>query len=172
MKNRIFSIVALVLAVVFWFFDSSVHYFVFEEPQFELIPDEINELWMRSTIALLVILFGVFADYFSKKIARAQKQLEAMRIYDSMIYATHHILNNLLNQMQLFRIEALRSKDFDKDVIELYDRAIGEASGLIERLSEIEDISEGSIKASVSPGAGKNLPDHANVNDGKNSAAD
>lgn len=167
-----FSIVAFFIAFVFWFFDATIHYFVYREPQFELIPDDLNELWMRTIIILLIILFGIFADYFSRKLLITQKQLEASRIYTSMIHATHHILNNLLNQMQYFKIEALKSKDFDQEVLKLYDNAIDEASELIERLSQVENITEENIWASIDPNKIVNSSNKANPDETKNHAPD
>ena len=172
MKNRMFSIVAFIIAFVFWFFDASIHYFVYGEPQFELIPDDFNELWMRIVITLLIILFGIFADYFSRKLLITQQQLEASRIYTSMIHATHHILNNLLNQMQFFKIEALKSKDFDQEVLTLYDNAINEASELIERLSQVENITEENIWASIDPNKIGDSSNKANPGETKTRAPD
>ena len=172
MKNWMFSIVAFFIAFVFWFFDASIHYFVYREPQFKLIPDDFNELWMRIVIILLLILFGIFADYFSRKLLITQKQLEASRIYTSMIHATHHILNNLLNQMQFFKIGALKCKDFDQEVIALYDDAIDEASELIESLSHVENITEENILASVDPNNIENLSNKANPDETKTRAPD
>lgn len=151
MKNTKFSIISIFIAFVFWFFDASVHYFVYGEEQFEYFPEDLNELWMRIVIIVLLILFGIFTDYYSRKLLITHKQLEASRIYTSMMHATHHILNNLLNQMQLFKLEAQKSKDFDKRVIALYDNAIDEASDLIKRLSQVENITEENIWASVDP---------------------
>jgi exopolysaccharide biosynthesis protein len=167
-----FSIAAFFIAFVFWFFDASIHYFVYGEPQFELIPDDFNELWMRLVIILLLILFGIFADYYSRKFLIAQKQLESSRIYTSMIHATHHILNNLLNQMQFFKIEALKSKDFDQEVLTLYDNAIDEASELIERLSHVENITEENIWASIDPNNIGNLSNKVNPDETKPRAPD
>ena len=150
MKNKMFTIAACVTALVFWFFDSTVHHFLYKEPEFEFIPDDFNELWMRAVIVLLIMLFGIFSDYFINKIMYKEKQLEVVYVYNAMIYASHHILNNLLNQMRLFRMEALRSKDFDRDVINLYDNAIKEASDLMDTLSKVKDASEESIYAPVS----------------------
>jgi site-specific DNA-adenine methylase len=62
-----------------------------------------------------------------------------------MIYASRGILNNLLNQMQLFKLEALKSNDFDRDVINLYDNAIKEASELIDTLTRVEALSKENI---------------------------
>ncbi len=166
-----FSIVAFFIAFVFWFFDASIHYFVYMEPQFELIPDDFNELWMRIIIILLIILFGVFADYFSRKLLITQQQLEASRIYTSMLKASHHILNNLLNQMQYFKIEALRCKDFDQEILALYDDAIDEASELIEKLSHVENITEENIWASIDPNKIVNSSNTANSDETKKNHA-
>ena len=152
MKREMFTITGLIVALVFWFFDSSIHYFIYHEPEFRLIPDDFNELWMRIVIVLLIMLFGVFADYFSRKLIVKEKQLEALHIYNSMIHATHHILNNLLNQMQIIRLEALKSEDFDRELIRDYDNAINEAIGLIKKLSNVQDITDENIWASVDPG--------------------
>lgn len=151
MKNKIFTIIASIISLAVWLLDASAHYYIYKEPVFEFIPKDIDELLMRTLIIILIIMLGIFADFFSKKIMLKQKQLEAANIYNSMLYANHHILNNLLNQMQLFKMEAIKCKDFDKDVIKLYDVIIEEASELIARLSGIEDITEGNIMESISP---------------------
>ena len=150
MKKKLFTIAAFLMAVVFWFFDSFIHHFLYKEPDFHMIPEDFNELWMRTVIVLLIMLFGVFSDYFINKIMFKEKQLEVVYVYNAMIFASHHILNNLLNQMRLFKMEALRSKDFDRDVIALYDNTIKEASDLMDTLSKVKDASEESIYAPVS----------------------
>ncbi len=169
MGRGIYSLIALVIAIMFWFSDASIHYFIYDEPEFEFVPGEFNELWMRIVIVVLIILFGIFGDYFSRRMVATQKQLEGARIYSSMLFATHHILNNLLNQMQLFKIEAQKSKDFDRDIIKLYDIAFDEALGLVKRLSQIEHISDERIRASVHPDTSS---DKTNPADANNSAAD
>lgn len=152
MQNRKYTIIASLIAFVFWFLDGSIHYFVYHEPEFEVIPSEFNELWMRIVIVILIVFIGIHADFSIKQLLIKEKQLEAARIYNSMIFASQHILNNLLNQMQLFRLEALKSKDFDKDMIKLYDNTIDEASDLIQRLSRVAHITDENILASVHPG--------------------
>lgn len=128
-----------------------MHHIVFNEAEIHFIPNDANELWMRMAIVLMIIHFGIGADFFSKKLARKEKEIEAMHIYKSMIHATHHILNNLLHQLQLFKIEASNSKDFNQDILKYYDSSINEATDLINRLSSIEKITGKDIWASVDP---------------------
>ena len=142
-KNRIFTIATVVFALVFWFFDSSVHHFIYEEPEFHLIPEDFNELWMRTVIVTLIVLLGVFADFFTRRIMFKQKQLEVAYLYGSWISASRDILDNLVNQMRLFRIEADKSKDFDRNVIHYYDNAIKQASELVVTLSNVEEALKG-----------------------------
>ena len=142
MKKKIFSISASVLALVFWFFDSSVHYYMFDEPEFEIIPGDPNELWMRIVIVVLLVSFGIFSDCVANKIMYKNKQLEVVRAYSALIDASQISLNNLVVQMQLFKREALRSKDFDRNVIELYENAINGATELANTFANIKDVSE------------------------------
>lgn len=151
MKKRKYTIITFIMAVIFWFGDASIHYFIYNEPQFEFMPDDFNELWMRTIIVLLVIFFSIYADFSTKRLLVKERQLEATRIYNSMIYASEHILNNLLNQMLLFKMEALKSKDFNRDIINIYDDTIAEARDLIQRLSKVEHITDENIWASVDP---------------------
>lgn len=151
MKKNTFALIGLGVAVLFWLFDSYVHYVVYGEAEFEFIPADLNELWMRIMISVLIVLFGLFADYFTKKLIIKERELKAAHVYNSMVYATHHILNNLLNQMQLVKYEAQKSKDFDQDIIKHYDKCINEAKDLIEKLSSVEEITGDNIWASVDP---------------------
>ena len=136
---------------MFWIMDSLIHYLIYGENEFQVFPPDINELWMRGIIFILIILFGLFADYHSNKILRKEKELEALHIYNSTLFATHHILNNLLNQMLLFVMEAKKCSNFNREVIEEVEIAIGEASGLINKLSNVQVISEENIKVAIKP---------------------
>ena len=143
MKDKIFTIAAFEMALFFWIIESVIHYFVFEETHFELIPSEMNELWMRIVIVFLIMLLGVFADAFIRRIIH--KQMEVARVYNSLLQASSHTLENLLKQMHLFKVEAEASKDFNPDVIKYYDSSIQQASDLIVKLSNVDKaLSEGS----------------------------
>lgn len=161
LKKRIFTVAAVVFALLFWFFDTSIHFFIYNEPHFEVIPSDVNELWMRIVIVLLVLLFGIFADFFIHRIMIKEKQLEVVYVYSAMLHASHHILENLVNQMQLFRLEAEKSGDFDRDVIDLYDNAIKEASDLLATLTNVKSMSELEARTTEEPDKQGLVPDDA-----------
>ena len=163
--KKILSIAAFTMAMCFWFFDSSVHYFLYKEPEFEIFPGDFNELWMRLFIVSLMISFGIFADHFSNNIASKEKQLDVASIYNDMLHASLSILTNLLNQMQLFKLEAQRSQDFDREVLKLYVNAFNETSDLVERLSKLADITDMKIGQAITPYKILNLPGDSNPAD-------
>lgn len=74
--NNNFLKFSIPIAFSYWFLDSAIHYFWYNELAFELIPSNSNELWMRITIFILIASFGLFADFRSKKIARINNQTE------------------------------------------------------------------------------------------------
>ncbi len=151
MKNNKFLLTALLAATLFWFSDAFLHYFVYGEPAFEFVPADLNEFWMRATIVLMMIAFGFYADHTHKKNVAKEKLKEAARIYNSMLQASHHILNNLLNQLLLFRMEAEKTSEFDRHTLQLFDETIDEAKALIRNLSDIESITDSHILASIAP---------------------
>ncbi|MCK4978808.1 MAG: hypothetical protein KAS62_00360, partial [Candidatus Delongbacteria bacterium] len=70
------KLIAMLMAVSYWFFDSSVHYFLYGEFEFEVIPSEFNELWMRLAIFLLIVGYGFFVDRSVRKLKKIQEKLE------------------------------------------------------------------------------------------------
>lgn len=91
------------------------------------------------TIFLMVLLINVY------RVEEKQKQT----IFSATVSMTQHILNNLLNQMQLFQMEAERLDDFDQDVKKLVDNCIKEGEELVEKLSSVEELSEEAIRNSI-----------------------
>jgi hypothetical protein len=80
-----------------------------------------------------------------------QEQHEKTKIFMTTISVAQHILNNFLNNMTLFKLEAENCEKFDKNVLALYDEVIEEAESQIERLSSVKTLSQEEIKNSVYP---------------------
>ena len=142
MKYR-FTVISISIAILFWFSDSLVHYFGYGEQAFEVLPSDLNELWMRCVIVILIVAFGVFADH--------QTDLEKVDVYRAMLGATNHILRNHLQNMHLFREEAENCIDFDKDVLKQYDQMIDETVAQIRNLENIQEPSKTNIEDRYRP---------------------
>jgi predicted PurR-regulated permease PerM len=83
--------------------------------------------------------------------ALQKSEKEKIKIYKAMIKSTHHILNNFLNQMMIFKLTAEDTPGFDHNVLSLYEKIIEDATTQIDALSSITTIDEISICTSVAP---------------------
>jgi hypothetical protein len=141
--------VAVAVAVSYWLLDSIVHYFGYGESEFELIPSDFNEMWMRSVILILLIAFGIFADYHTHRII--EKDLQKHDVYAAMLDATQHILNNFLQNMVYFRYLAEKSSDIGQETIELYDQTIIDTANQVNNLKNIQNPTRESIRERFLP---------------------
>jgi len=121
-------------------FERTVHMLhSLEEYQF----DELIIPIMLSVIFVLVDLL-----HWKK---RHDVDREKITIYKAMVNSAHHVLNNFLNQMQLFKMTAERTPGFDPKILSLYGYIMKEAMDQIAALSSVREISERSIMNSISP---------------------
>ena len=83
------------------------------------------------------------------------KEKEKRIVFDATVRSTQHILNNLLNQMQYFKMVADETNAFDDEVNEIYKNTIKEGKELVIKLSSVEELTEENIIGSVYPKNGK-----------------
>lgn len=107
---------------------------------------EIDELF----IPLVIFLIFAFVDMFKRNRINNVNS-EKLKIYIAMMSSTQHILNNFLNQMQLFKLTAEDTPKFNPEVLALYDEIIDEASMQITALGNVHHIDEASIQEAVAP---------------------
>ncbi|MCP3922785.1 MAG: hypothetical protein GY714_09395 [Desulfobacterales bacterium] len=109
---------------------------------------ELDELIIPTTIFIAFSLFELIDRQRSHKI---EVEREKIKIYEAMIFSTQHILNNFLNQIQVFKQTAEETENFDPEVLGYYDEIIDEASGQIDSLCKVTEINEVSILESIKP---------------------
>lgn len=149
MKKYKLTIVGIFLA--FTVFSISI---VFNIDLFEKVMETVESLERFEIDELIIPLFILLIFSFLDQIRRQNLQnveKEKTKIYRAMMFSTHHILNNFLNNMQLFKMTAEDTPEFDPDVLSLYDVVIKDTSTQIEELGSITTIDELSIHASVTP---------------------
>lgn len=134
---------------MYWIADSIIHKFIYLEEEFEFFPSEINELWMRIVIIVLLICFGIYADKHVQSLI--EKEEDKRLIYEATARSTQHILNNLLNQMQSFKFTAEEINAFNDEDIQLFENTIKEGKELVIKLCSVEELTEKNIIDSVYP---------------------
>lgn len=148
-SKHYFLKIAILLALSYWFLESTIHYILDDELGFEVIPSDFNELWMRCAILILLVGFGVFADYHAEQITK--KEAEKYAVYTAMLDASNHIVRNYLTKMQLFRAQAEKSEGFSKDAMEQYEAMIDDAVRQLEKLENIQSPSKSIIEERYKP---------------------
>jgi len=149
MRHRKFTIYGICLALLYWIAESVVHRYIYAEDFFEFVPSDVNEIWMRVLIICLMIGFGVFADNRAEKIRK--KENEKREVFLATVQSTQHILNNLLNQLQLVFFELDERHDLESETRKLLKRSIAEGKEQVERLSAVTEMRGESIQKSVKP---------------------
>jgi hypothetical protein len=133
-----FKTIGLFFSIIYWFSDSIIHYFVFGETNIEWIPSDAYELWMRALIIFLVFASSSYADHYTYLLQK--KEQEKNILFSETVRASHHILNNLLNQMSYYKLLAEESHDFDQDELAKFDKMMAEAKEQILALEQIEEV--------------------------------
>jgi hypothetical protein len=139
-KKHFFLKFSIPLALAYWFIDSAVHYLGYGELEFEFVPSDFNEFWMRTVIFILLLAFGAFADYHTNKIIK--KDAEKHDVYMAMLGVTRHILSNFLNKIVLFRSETEDNKAFDIDILKIFDQVMDDTIAQIKNLEDIKRVQQ------------------------------
>lgn len=140
--GSIFSIGLYIITVIFNL--DLFEFFVNSIAKLEII--ELDELIIPIFIFVFFVFLNILINFNKNKIL-----LEKTKIYSAMLHSLHHILNNFINQAQIVKIEAESSKDFNKEVLEIYDNIIDEAYNLTRSLESVDQIDEKNITDSVKP---------------------
>ena len=149
MDRHKFSLMGLGLALVYWLAESVIHRFVYQEAFFEILPSDQNEFSMRLLIIVLIVGFGLFADNRARKIRKSEQEKHA--VYVATVRSTQHILNNLLNQLQLAFLDLEKEHCLESETRKLLERSIREGKEQVERLSSVSEVTSESIEDSVRP---------------------
>lgn len=148
MNNRHrYLILASLATIVYWLFDSSIHWLILGEAEFEWWPSEANEVWMRSAIAVLLLGFGLFADWNTRKLLA--KEEEKRQIYLTSVAMSYHMVNDLLNNMQLFMLRAKEQNLLDTQDQVLFEQIIEENKAQLNALATLDEISVQAIRDAI-----------------------
>jgi len=101
-------------------------------------------------IPLTIFLGFMVAEFFRQRFLHLVVE-ERSKVYRAMLSSSYHVLNNFLNQMQIIKLEAEKSDDFDPEILSLYGKIVEDAQNQLDALSKVTDITEKQIKGSIHP---------------------
>lgn len=111
-----------------------------------LASDSVAAMTGWQTVKGWIYVFGSGGLIFllTRRAYRRQLQAEKERLsmFKHTVRQSHHILLNYFNQMQLVVLEAERSADFDKSMIEIAREATDKATIEVHRLDREADLSQ------------------------------
>ncbi|GAA4271918.1 hypothetical protein U6A24_22720 [Aquimarina gracilis] len=101
----------------------------------------------------LIIPFLIFVAFLfidtTRNAWKIRVENEKKNVYKAMLSSSHHILNNFIYQMDIFKLTAEDTPGFDAQVLAFYEDIISNASHQIDSLSNLSTIDEFSIRTSV-----------------------
>ena len=148
MKNYKFTINITFVAAAYWVFESLIHHFIFlDSYRVAFLPMDGNELWMRLGIVVLIFVFGFYVDIQTGKLLA--KEREKKDVFIATVSSTQHILNNLLNQMQIVLFGSGGSASMDDETKKIFKQALVKGKEQVSRLSSVTEIDEAAIRESI-----------------------
>ena len=135
-----FFTLSLIGAVFFWFAESLIHYFVFGEADFEVLPHDANEFWMRSLVCGLMIVIGYLAERHVRD--REEIHAEKLRTLKATMNTVQDMVGNSLNSLQLICIELESGKIPDEKSLHQIQKMVTQSSDKLKKLAEITEVIE------------------------------
>jgi hypothetical protein len=96
-----------------------------------------------SWISIVVFLFFVLLNIFYLQLNIFKREMK--EITESMRYANTHILNTFIYQTQILRIEASGIPEFNKDIIDIYNKSVEEALIQSKKISSLKRINQKAV---------------------------
>lgn len=139
MRFNLFTL-SIVSAVFFWFVESMIHFFIFSEADFEFLPHDANEFWMRSLVCGLMIVVG----YLAERHVRDNEDIHAekLRTLKATMNTVQDLVGNSLNSLQLICIELESGNIPDEKALHQIQKMVTESSSKLKKLSEITEVIE------------------------------
>ncbi|NTV14566.1 MAG: hypothetical protein HGA96_11665 [Desulfobulbaceae bacterium] len=144
-----YTLSALLVALAIPLIGGTYHYFAEGASSFHYLPQTTHDRRMALTISTILLALGFITDRKTRLLLAHEE--EKRRIFISAVGASQHILNNFLNNMLYFQLQAKESQALDEKTLKLYDEVIHDAAEQLKKLGEISEISEKSIRDAVFP---------------------
>ena len=134
-------IISLISAAILWLGESLFHFAILDYGQpFELIPSDINELWMRAVICSLIVIFGMYVQRQVNK--KLELEEEKMRTLRATMHTVQDRVGNSLCGIKLLLGGPEGKSLADKETHQKLTTLIDETFENLRKISNIEEINE------------------------------
>ncbi|TPN89285.1 hypothetical protein [Aquimarina algicola] len=141
------TLIGLITAISVYLSSVILNLDLFEK--FVAFLENLEQFKFDKIIIPLLIFFVFFVTDSFRRNTKLRIEKTKLNIYKAMLSSSHHILNNFIYQMDIFKITAEDTPGFDAKVLSFYQDIIDNASHQIRALSTLTTIDENSIKSSV-----------------------
>jgi len=153
MVYRNYIPIAVMLAAIFWMGESFLHYLAGGDESFEVIPTDLNEFCMRTFVVVLMIGFGFYVDYLTKRhIAELEKRKDQ---YKETVKETREKFIEFLVESENFELVARKLDGMNKEALNHYQEKINVIKNQLMKLENAGDITAQHKISSFRTGAGK-----------------
>ena len=149
MRSHPYMALGIALGVIVWILESTFLWLFFgkSNESITLLPRGYGELVLRSILSISFPFFGMLVDLLNAE--AALKEIQKKATFRVSLSASNHIVNNFLNQMQLFRFEIENNGNGKPSQGDTYDAIVDEAVCMIKKLEQLPDISEKSVQDAI-----------------------
>lgn len=147
-SKNVFQLAGVAVSAAMWLIESLLHYALFDRGDaFEFIPSDANEFWMRSSICILVILAGFFAQrHVNDLLAIEEEKLTTMK---ATMRTVQDIVGNAMNHLELVRIEAEEAGTLNQQSLDEIGEIISNTSEKLGKLTMIERVQMKELSSGV-----------------------
>ncbi|WP_108867248.1 hypothetical protein [Aquimarina aquimarini] len=147
MNNYKLTYIGLMISLLIYVVSIVLELELFEN--FIIVLKSLDKFQFDEMIIPLIIFFIFILGDIRQHLKKAQMENVKKDIYKAMLSSSHHILNNFIYQMDIFKMTAEDTPGFDIHVLAYYEEIISNASHQINSLSNLSTIDEFSIRTSV-----------------------
>ena len=147
-SKNMFRWMGVVASLAMWLIESVLHYMLFDRGDaFELIPSDVNEFWMRSSVCIFVVLTGFFAQRHVNDLLAIEE--EKLSTVQATMRTVQDIVGNALNHLELVRIEAEQAGTLNQQSLDEIDKIISDTSGELGKLVTIRRVRTKELSSGV-----------------------
>jgi hypothetical protein len=150
LRNNLFLCIATLIAASILASIFFTNFDLFNLGFREILHIEDNELDEFVTGCLLIVMGCILDLVRARRLARRQSEIDEqrLRVFKATMRTVHDMVNNFLNNLQLFRMEA-EEGPLTHESLELFDDLIAETAEKLKTLGDSESVIEYKMASGV-----------------------